>query len=78
MYYLHYITLQVVDEKEEYSTQRLLLGTHTSNGEPNLLMVAQVTLPLEDTPIDARTYAQDEKVKFHTYPFLFFSYSIVY
>jgi histone-binding protein RBBP4 len=52
---------KVVDEKGEYSKQRLLLGTHTSNDEKNMLIIAEVTLPLEDTPIDARTYTQDEK-----------------
>lgn len=39
----------------EYYIQRLLLGTHTS-GEPNHVMIAEVKLPLEDTPIDPRKY----------------------
>lgn len=39
--------------------QRLLLGTHTSEGEQNYLMRAQVQLPLEDTETDARQYDED-------------------
>jgi histone-binding protein RBBP4 len=45
----------------DYSKQRLVLGTHTSGDEPNLLMIAEVTLPLEDTEIDARVYNQDDQ-----------------
>lgn len=41
---------------KDYSVQRLLLGTHTSEGEQNYLMRAQVQLPLEDTETDARQY----------------------
>lgn len=39
---------------------KLLLGTHTSNSEPNYLMVADVTLPSLETEIDARKY-DDER-----------------
>lgn len=39
------------------SIQRLLLGTHTSDGEPNYLMFAEVKLPCESTVIDARAFA---------------------
>lgn len=42
----------------DYSVQRLLLGTHTSDGEPNFVHIAEVRLPLEDTEIDARAYAK--------------------
>ena len=41
-------------EGRDYSTQRLILGTHTSEGEQNLLMIAEVELPLEDTELDNR------------------------
>jgi len=40
----------------DYSVQRLLLGTHTSDGEANYVHIAEVRLPLEDTDIDARAY----------------------
>lgn len=45
--------------KEEFpdqgiSKQQLVLGTHTSEGEQNYLMRAEVTLPLEDTETDNR------------------------
>jgi histone-binding protein RBBP4 len=41
-------------EGRDYSTQRLILGTHTSEGEQNHLMIAEVELPLEDTELDNR------------------------
>lgn len=44
----------------EVSIHKLLLGTHTSNSEPNYLMVAEVCLPLSTTEIDARKY-DDER-----------------
>mmetsp|Transcript_34053 Transcript_34053/g.54770 ORF Transcript_34053/g.54770 Transcript_34053/m.54770 type:complete len:348 (-) Transcript_34053:564-1607(-) len=43
---------------KDYSVQRLILGTHTSGGEQNHLMFAEVRLPLEDTQIDARKYEE--------------------
>ena len=51
-------------EKKEsgksYSQQTMLLGTHTSEGEQNYLMLAEVQLPFEDTELDARQY-DDER-----------------
>lgn len=47
-------------EGKDYSKQKLILGTHTSENEQNYLMIAEVQLPLEDTEIDARQY-EDEK-----------------
>ena len=44
-------------EGRDYSTQRLILGTHTSEGEQNHLMIAEVELPLEDTEMDNRYVA---------------------
>ncbi|KAL0348271.1 UNVERIFIED_CONTAM: WD-40 repeat-containing protein MSI1 [Sesamum angustifolium] len=37
----------------------MILGTHTSENEPNYLMLAQVQLPLEDAENDARHYDDD-------------------
>ena len=45
---------------KDYSMQRLIVGTHTSDNEPNYLMLAQVQLPLEDSENDARQY-DDER-----------------
>lgn len=45
---------------KDYSSQRLIVGTHTSENEPNYLMLAQVQLPLEDSENDARQY-DDER-----------------
>jgi histone-binding protein RBBP4 len=44
----------------DISIHKMLLGTHTSNSEPNHLMVAEVCLPLSTTEIDARKY-DDER-----------------
>jgi len=48
---------KVTSPDKDYSVQRLILGTHTSDNENNFLMIAEIRLPLEDTEIDARTYA---------------------
>lgn len=37
---------------KDYSVQKLILGTHTSDDEPNHLMLAEVKLPLEDAEND--------------------------
>ncbi|KDD73513.1 hypothetical protein H632_c2101p0 [Helicosporidium sp. ATCC 50920] len=42
-----------------YSKQQLVLGTHTSEGEQNYLMRADVQLPLEESEADARAYDQE-------------------
>jgi histone-binding protein RBBP4 len=34
----------------------MLLGTHTSGEEANYLMIAEVNLPLDETPVDTRKY----------------------
>ncbi len=44
---------------DDYSVQRLILGTHTSSQEQNYLMIAEVHLPLDETSVDTRKY--DEK-----------------
>jgi len=46
-------------EGKDYSVQELILGTHTSENEPNYLMRCEVQLPLEDTELDARQYDED-------------------
>lgn len=42
-----------------YAKQQLILGTHTSEGEQNYLMRADVHLPLEDTETDNREYDEE-------------------
>ncbi|KAG2409814.1 WD-40 repeat-containing protein [Vigna angularis] len=44
---------------KDYSLQKVILGTHTSENEPNYLMLAQVQLPLDDAENDARHYDDD-------------------
>ncbi|KAJ3197158.1 hypothetical protein HK101_005675 [Irineochytrium annulatum] len=43
-------------EDKDYTIQRLLLGTHTSDGEQNYLQIAQVQLP--NTSVDFETAAK--------------------
>jgi histone-binding protein RBBP4 len=47
---------KTVAEGDSLSTQKLVLGTHTSDGSGNQLMVGSVKLPLEDTEVDPRQY----------------------
>ncbi|KAG6556975.1 hypothetical protein Mapa_001391 [Marchantia paleacea] len=59
------LTVQWLPDRQEpagkdYSVQKLILGTHTSDNEPNYLMLAEVQLPLDDTENDARHY-DDER-----------------
>jgi len=56
---------KVTPEGKDYSVQRLILGTHTSDGEQNHVMIAEVRLPLEETELDARKYAtaSDDKAE---------------
>ncbi|XP_064963847.1 WD-40 repeat-containing protein MSI1-like [Musa acuminata AAA Group] len=55
------LTVQWLPGREEpagkdYSVQKMILGTHTSDDEPNYLMLAEVRLPLEDAEYDARQF----------------------
>eukprot|EP00898_Chlorokybus_atmophyticus_P003487 jgi/Chlat1/4139/Chrsp269S03967 len=58
------LTVQWLPERTEpqgkdYSVQKLILGTHTSDNEQNYLMLAEVQLPLEDAEVDVRGYDSD-------------------
>ncbi|KAM7260397.1 hypothetical protein ACFE04_016138 [Oxalis oulophora] len=58
------LTVEWLPDREEppgkdYSVQKMILGTHTSENEPNYLMLAQVQLPLDDSVNDARQYDDD-------------------
>lgn len=57
---LRCITLCRVKEKE-YTTQALLLGTHT-NGEQNYLMIADVRRPIEESIIDLGKFDSTSEV----------------
>ncbi|KAK9797399.1 hypothetical protein WJX73_003950 [Symbiochloris irregularis] len=48
------------DIEGRYSKQHLILGTHTSEGEQNYLMKAEVHLPLADAETEAKAY-DDER-----------------
>lgn len=43
---------------KNYKTQRLLLGTHTNDEEPNYIMIASVQLPKDNQDIDLRKYEE--------------------
>ncbi|KAF0919771.1 hypothetical protein E2562_031467 [Oryza meyeriana var. granulata] len=44
---------------KDHSVQEMVLGTHTSDNEPNYLMLVQVQLLLDDAEADARHYDND-------------------
>ena len=46
----------ITDETKDYETHKFILGTHTTGGEQNYLMLAHVNLPKPETEIDARKY----------------------
>ena len=61
------LTVQWLPEKrlppeKDYSVHRVVLGTHTNDGEQNYLMIAEARLPNEDAEIDARKY-DDERAE---------------
>eukprot|EP00252_Welwitschia_mirabilis_P020121 TRINITY_DN4858_c0_g1_i1.p1 TRINITY_DN4858_c0_g1~~TRINITY_DN4858_c0_g1_i1.p1 ORF type:complete len:422 (-),score=96.52 TRINITY_DN4858_c0_g1_i1:169-1434(-) len=61
------LTVQWLPDRDEppgkdYSLQKMILGTHTSDNEPNYLMLAHVHLPLLDSENDARHY-DDERAE---------------
>ena len=41
---------------KDYASQKLILGTHTSEHEQNYLMIAEAHLPLESAEVDGREY----------------------
>ena len=41
--------------RDDFNTHRLLIGTNTSDQEPNYLMIAEVDLPSLDVEIDVRS-----------------------
>lgn len=43
---------------KNYKTQRLLLGTHTNDEDPNYIMIASVQLPNDNQDIDLRKYEE--------------------
>lgn len=45
---------------KEYTTQRILAGTHTSEGEQNYLQIISVQMPKEDAVIDASKSDQEK------------------
>ena len=45
---------------KSYSVQRLLMGTHTSDGEPNHVLIAEMRMPRDDAKVDARKFDQTD------------------
>jgi len=48
------------DKDKDYTSHRLVLGTHTSEGDTNHLLIATVRMPAENARLDARKY-DDER-----------------
>ncbi|KAJ2994113.1 Chromatin assembly complex, subunit 3 [Globomyces sp. JEL0801] len=48
-------------EGQDYLIQRLLIGTHTSEGAQNYLQIASVQLPLDSTQGDPRKFDDEKK-----------------
>ena len=46
---------------KDYYIQRLLIGTHTSEGSPNYLQIAQVQLPNDSVDVDPRKQDEDRQ-----------------
>lgn len=44
----------------DYTIQRMLLGTHTSDSEQNYLQIANIRVPRSDTAIKEESYDQDK------------------
>ncbi len=44
----------------EYSVEKIILGTHTSGGDQNHLMIAEARIPTENTEIDSTKYYDKE------------------
>ena len=44
---------------KDYKMQRLLLGTHTSDEEPNYLQIATVQLPLQAAELDSKRFDEE-------------------
>lgn len=48
-----------MDKDKKSAKQRLILGTHTSEGEQNYLMIAEVALPTSDSEAEASQYDEE-------------------
>lgn len=58
------LTVQWLPDKVEVDNgrstkQKMILGTHTSEGEQNYLMIAEVQLPTQDSETDASNYDEE-------------------
>ena len=48
-----------MDGEKKTAKQKLILGTHTSEGEQNYLMIAEVALPTVDSEAEAAQYDEE-------------------
>ncbi|MDP2436521.1 MAG: WD repeat RBAP46/RBAP48/MSI1 family protein [archaeon] len=53
---VEWLPYKEVAPDKDYSLQRLLIGTHTSESEKNHLILAEVRLPNDDAQLDLRKY----------------------
>lgn len=44
---------------KQYSMHRLIMGTHTAEGEQNYLQIVSVQLPNENAQIDSRKFDEE-------------------
>lgn len=44
----------------EYSVEKLILGTHTSDNEQNFLMIAEVRIPNDNAAVDGTKYNDND------------------
>lgn len=63
---LHVALSTVVNRRpdQNYKAQRLLLGTHTNDNEPNYLQIATVQLPMDLDKVDTRKYEENTNGKY--------------
>jgi histone-binding protein RBBP4 len=58
---VQWLPIKDTSEDSSFTKHKLLLGTHTSDGEPNYLMIAKVRLPKEEALIDLNDYQYCQK-----------------
>ena len=62
LFHVHniYIYSYYRPEGKDYTIQRLLIGTHTSDNDQNYVEIANVQLPKSDSDIDPRKYEEEK------------------
>lgn len=47
-------------EGKDYTVHRVILGTHTSEDEPNYLQIATVRIPTDTAAVDSSKYDEEK------------------